>query len=198
MLELKLRYLGHLMQRANSLGKTLMLGLKAGGEGGDKGWDDWMASLTEQTLGVGDGQGSLACCSPWGHKELDMTEQLNNNNKWDGIAMLLLLLLSRFSRVWLCATPLPRPLDSPGKNTGVGCHFLLQCMKVKVKSLSRAWHLATPWTAAYQAPPSMGFSRQEYWSGVPLPSPLNSYNNCLLKLSYCKAILKILSPCKPV
>ena len=43
--------------------------------------------------------------------------------------------------------------------------------KVKVKSLSRVWPSATPWTAAFQAPPSMGFSRQEYWSGVPLPSP---------------------------
>ena len=43
--------------------------------------------------------------------------------------------------------------------------------QVKVKSLSRVRLLATPWTAAYQAPPSMGFSRQEYWSGVPLPSP---------------------------
>ena len=42
--------------------------------------------------------------------------------------------------------------------------------KVKVKSLSRVWLLVTPWTAAHQAPPSMGFSRQEYWSGVPLPS----------------------------
>ena len=42
--------------------------------------------------------------------------------------------------------------------------------KVKVKSLSRVRLLATPWTAASQAPPSMGFSRQEYWSGVPLPS----------------------------
>ena len=41
--------------------------------------------------------------------------------------------------------------------------------KVKVKSLSRAWLLVTPWTAAYQTPLSMGFSRQEYWSGVPLP-----------------------------
>ena len=41
--------------------------------------------------------------------------------------------------------------------------------KVKVKSLSRVQLLATPWTAAYQAPLSMGFSRQEYWSGVPLP-----------------------------
>ena len=40
--------------------------------------------------------------------------------------------------------------------------------KVKVRSLSSVWLLATPWTAAYQAPPSMGFSRQEYWSGVPL------------------------------
>ena len=167
-------------------------------------------------------------------------------------------------------TRLPRPWDSPGKNTGVGCHFLLQCMKVKserevaqsyptlsdpmdcslpgssihgilqarvlvwgaiafsvqrttieykhtttgicfqqislfslhvtqtkigpekkwlshwitkleptsrtsqfssVQLLSRVWLFATPWTAAYQAPLSMGFSRQEYWSGVPLPSP---------------------------
>ena len=58
--------------------------------------------------------------------------------------------------------------DSPGKNTGVGCHCLLQC--VKVKSFSRVQLLATSWTAAYQAPPSMGFSRQEYWSGVPFPS----------------------------
>ena len=42
---------------------------------------------------------------------------------------------------------------------------------MKVKSLSRVQLLAIPWPAAYQAPPSMGFSRQEYWSGVPLPSP---------------------------
>ena len=170
-------------------------------------------------------------------------------------------------------TRLPHPWDSPGKNTGVGCHFLLQCMevksesevaqscptlrdtmdwslpgssvhgifqsrvlewvaiafsvscpaaaaaaakslqsyltlcdpmdgsppgcpvpgilqartlkwvaisfsnawkwKVKVKSLTLVWPSATPWTAAYQAPPSMGFSRQEYWSGVPLPSPVS-------------------------
>ena len=47
--------------------------------------------------------------------------------------------------------------------------------KVKVKSLSRTRLLATPWTAAYQAPPSMGFSRQEYWSGVPLPSPTTGW-----------------------
>ena len=43
--------------------------------------------------------------------------------------------------------------------------------KVKGKSLSRVWLFTTPWTSFYQAPLSMGFSRQEYWSGVPLPSP---------------------------
>ena len=80
----------------------------------------------------------------------------------------MLLLLSRFSRVRLCA---------PGKNTGVGCHFLLQCMKVKSESevTQSCPTLATPWTAAYQAPPSTGFSRQEYWSRVPLPSPKGIY-----------------------
>ena len=41
----------------------------------------------------------------------------------------------------------------------------------EVKSLSHVWLFATPWTVAYQAPPSMGFSRQEYWSGLPFPSP---------------------------
>ena len=130
-------------------------------------------------------------------------------------------------------TRLPRPWDSPGKNTGVGCHFLLQCRKVKsesevsqscptlcdpidgsppgspvpgilqartlewvaisfsnawkwkvkVKSLSRVRLLATPWTAAYQAPPSMGFSRQEYWSGVPLPSPVYASTWHILSLA---------------
>ena len=115
---------------------------------------------------------------------------------------------------------LPHPWDSSGKNTGVGCHFLLQCMevksqsevaqlcptlcdpidcsllgssihgilqarilewlaisfsnawkwKVKVKLLSHVRLLATPWTVASEAPPSTGFPRQAYWSGVPLPS----------------------------
>ena len=49
--------------------------------------------------------------------------------------------------------------------------------KVKVKSFSRARLLVTPWTTAYQAPLSMGFSRQEYWSGLPLPSPKSILGN---------------------
>ena len=51
--------------------------LRAGGEGDDRGWDCWMASPTQWTLGVGGGQGGLVCCSPWGCKESDMTEWLN-------------------------------------------------------------------------------------------------------------------------
>ena len=56
--------------------------MRAGGEGDDRGWDGWMTSPTngyefEQALGIGDGQGSLACCSSWGRRESNMTEWLN-------------------------------------------------------------------------------------------------------------------------
>ena len=77
-------------------------------------------------------------------------------------------------------TRLRRPWDSPGKNTGVGCHLLLQCIKVKSESevaqlcptRSDPMDCSPPgssWWAGGLS--SMGFSRQEYWSGVPLPSP---------------------------
>ena len=84
-------------------------------------------------------------------------------------------------------TRLPRPWDSPGKNTGVGCHFLLQCMKVKMKLLSLTRLLAIPSAGAYQAPPSMGFSRQEYWSGVPLSSPRDTIS--FVKISPLKTTI---------
>ena len=81
-------------------------------------------------------------------------------------------------------TRLPRPWDSPGKNAGVGCHFLFQCVKVKSESevAQSCPTLATPWTAAYPAPLSMGFSRQEYWSGEPLPSLMCIIHGCKI---YC-------------
>ena len=71
--------------------------------------------------------------------------------------------------------------------------------KVKVKSLSRVRLFATPWTAAYQAPPSVGFSRQEHWSGVPLPSPIGtlvlSSLRLILMISFnLKYLSKALSP----
>ena len=97
----------------------------------------------------------------------------------------MLLLLSHFSpvRLW-------DPID--GSPLGSSVPGILQARilewvaisssnawkwKVKVKSLSRVWLLGTPWTAAHQAPSSMGFSGQEYWSGVPLPSPWNITSN---------------------
>ena len=88
MLKLKLQYYGHLMQTADSLERPWYWERqKAGGEGGDKGRDGWMDHQLnghefEQAPGGGDGQGSLACCSPWGCKELDMTEGLKNNNNY--------------------------------------------------------------------------------------------------------------------
>ena len=81
MLKLKLQYFGHLMRRTGSLEKTLMLGkIEEKGTKEDEmvGWHHRLNGHEfEQASGDGDGQGSLACCSPWGHKQLDMTEQLN-------------------------------------------------------------------------------------------------------------------------
>ena len=95
------------------------------------------------------------------------------------LLLLLLLLLSRFSRVRLCATPqtaahqAPPSLGFSWQEHWSGLPFPAPMYESEkwVKSLSRVRLLATPWTAVYQAPPSMGFSRQEYWSGVPSPSP---------------------------
>ena len=84
MLKLKLQYFGHMMRRTDSFEKTLLLGKTKGWE--EKGTTEdemvgWHHRLNghefEQALGVGDGQGSLACCSPRGRKELDTTERLN-------------------------------------------------------------------------------------------------------------------------
>ena len=80
MLKLKLQYFGHVMQRADSLKKTLMPGKIEGRrrKGGQRmRWFDSITDLmdmSEQAAGVGEGWGSLVCCSPRSHKELDMTE----------------------------------------------------------------------------------------------------------------------------
>ena len=112
------------------------------------------------------------------------------------------MLLSRFSHVRLCD-----PID--GSPPGSPVPGILQARtlewvaisfsnawkwKVKGKSLSHVQLLVTPWTAPYQALPSMGFSRQEYWSGMPLPSPMYKMMNMLINLvaviSQCICISK--------
>ena len=132
----------------------------------------------------------------WGVNTLEMKTQFINNSRneknikttttqslekqwqWEE---LLLLLLSLQSRPTLCdpidSSPLgsavpgilhARPLEWVAISFSIAWKW-----KVKVKSLSRDRLMGTPWTVAHQAPPSMGFSRQEYWSGLPLPSPDN-------------------------
>ena len=109
--------------------------------------------------------------------------------------LLLLLLLSHFSRVHHMGSPC---LCDPTDSSPQGSHIpgILQARtlewvaisfsnawkwKVKVKSLSLVRLLATPWTAAHQAPPSMRFSRQDCWSGVPLPSPYSVHRGRLIE-----------------
>ena len=123
---------------------------------------------------------------------------------------------------------LPHPWDSPGKNTGVGCHFLLQCRKVKSESevaqlcptLSDPMDYSTPgsfvhgifqarvleWAAiAFSITVGqklsfclfilfMGFSRQEYWSGLPFPSPVDHILSELSTISQCKELTHLKRP----
>ena len=82
MLKLKLPYFGHLMGRTDSLEKPLMLGMIKGSRRRGQQrirWLDGIPDLMDMSLskGIGDGQGNLACCSPWGYKESDMTERLS-------------------------------------------------------------------------------------------------------------------------
>ena len=85
MLKLRLQHFDHLMRRTDSLEKTLLLRrIESWKRRGDRGWDSWMASSTqwtwvEQTPGDSEGQGNLVCYSPWGHKESDMIQLLNNS-----------------------------------------------------------------------------------------------------------------------
>ena len=142
--------------------------------------DFWLASISVLVMGLirfcifsGFSFGKL-----YFSKSSSISSKLSISLAYD-CWLLLLLLLSIFSCVWLCD-----PID--GSPSGFPVPGILQARtlewvtisfsnawkwKVKVKSLSRVWPSVTPWTAAHQAPPSMGFARQEYWSGVPLPSP---------------------------
>ena len=84
----------------------------------------------------------------------------------------------------------PIPGIHPGKNTGVGCHFLLQCMKVKSESevVQLCPTLSNPMDCS--PPPSIEFSRQEYWGGVPLPSLGTAHSRCsnTCRMNRCMAI----------
>ena len=129
-------------------------GLKAGGEGDDRGWDGLVASLTWCTWvwinsRDGEGQRTLACCSPAAAaKSLQSCPTLCDPIEGSPPG-----------------SPIPGILQ-PRTLEWVAISFSNAWKwKVKVKSLSCVQLLGTPWTAARQAPPSMGFARQEYWVG---------------------------------
>ena len=151
--------------------------MKAGGEGNDRGWDGWMASPTQGTwVWVNNGSwwctGRPVCCRMWGHKESDMTERLNwTELNWTQALTTWCLLLS--SETWpnkylTWITLIKWSLHSTVRSSLQNMHIF---SAAAAKSLSRVWLCATLWIAAHQAPLSTGFSRQEYWSGFPIPSP---------------------------
>ena len=127
------------------------------------------------------------------------TYRYNHRHLWSHITkcFLLYVVAAAAKSVQSCPTlwdPIDcHPWDSPGKNIGVGCHFLLQCMKVKSESeVAQSFPtVSNPWTAAHQAPPSVGFSRQEYWSGLPLPPPFLLYNT--IKFNWSLLFFKSIS-----
>ena len=142
MLKLKWQYFGHLIQRADSLEKTLMLGKIEDTRRWGQQRMRWLDSITHSTgLSLSkfrEIQGSLACYSPWSHKELDMTWPLNNSNNTCIIVFkskldkVLCLCLVAQSCQTLCNATNCSPSGSsvhgtsPSKNIGVNCHALLQ------------------------------------------------------------------------
>ena len=112
------------------------------------------------TLGVGDGQGGLACCGSWGRKESDTTEQLN----WTELSRVPCAIQQFFSLCFMYA-----------------------------KSLQLCPTLCKPWIVARQAPLPVGLSRQEYWTGLPFPTP----SVLCIVVCICQCHICIPLPCFP-
>ena len=199
-LKLKLQYLGHLMRTTEIIRKYPEAGKdwrrKEKGTTEDEmvGWHHRLNGHEfEQAPGVGDGQGSLVCCSPWVTKSQTRLSEWTTIRTHTHMCIYFNFLSAAATAKSLQSCPTlcdPRDGSPPGSPVpGILQARTLEWVAIafsnawkwkgKVKSLSRVRPSATPWTVTHQAPPSMGFSRQEHWSGVPLPSP-----NFLSRLSF--------------
>ena len=178
------------MRRSDSLENTLMLGkIEGRRRRGNQGWHGWMASPTQWTWvwessRVGDRQGSLVCCSPWGHKESDMTEQLNwTELNWVGVIIY-------FVREGSSKLQWDISLSAGGgKELGRISPFQIQTLKLisvifslGILLLLSAWHLQV------QKPPSLLFSENNYLISFALctnhlwVSCFSLYPNCQVNL----------------
>ena len=191
--------------------RTYILGFPDGAHGKEptcqckrhkrRGFDPWVRGKKMAThLGI------LAWRIPWTEEagRLQSYTVTNNQTQLKQLSMQVLLLLLLLQ---LCLT-LCDPTD--GSPPGSTISWILQAgtlervaisfsnaWKWKVKSLSCVLLFATPWTAAYQAPPSMGFSRQEYWSGVPMQALPPKKSPCDPDCSYLGAATSLWFPGSP-
>ena len=181
---LKLQYFGYLMQRADSFRKTLMLG-----EIEDKRRRVWQRirctdsitnsmdmNLSKLWEIVKDRKTWCAGVHRLQRIRHDLAteqQQINNSlHRWRENSKLGVAAAAAKWPHRRQPTRLPHPWDSRDRTLEwIAISSNAWKWKVKVKSLSCVWLVLTPWTSAHQAPLPMGFSRQEYWSGVPLPSP---------------------------
>ena len=161
--------------------------MKAGGEGNDRGWDVGCYHRLnghefKESLGVGDGQGGLACCSPWYHKESDTTKRLNWTEQflYNKTCYIKTYNLINFIVSFIIFNH-------------VTSHSQYIYMHICAQVLSHVYLFWTPQTVACQASLSMGFPSQEYWSGCHFLLegifPTQGLNPFLLCLLYFRQIL---------